>query len=953
LNARSRLHGRLSCLVSSALVLVLAGRASAGTWRIGDVDQPWQLRPVSTSLDVSTRTFQPDYVWGGGYAVEIVVDDDGDGQIDEDPVDFIDNDGDALCNEDGPDGLDNDGDGLVDEDGPDPQRDNDGDGLLNEDGLMTGGGILEARLRSAAPWATRQRPGEWGDDDRDASVNEDPINGLDDDGDGLIDEDDTATAMPRGGAWTRKVFQYDAAQSMEPEERRLLEFTFDGDRGVFVAERPDGSIVVASPRNLRLHPTDWVRPILLDSTRNLAVLVEDRFLNGQFSKEPIDTGPYTGTYKSNPVRSGDRHIGMALDNDLRTARYEPGGGDLGGRFINIEFGGLFIIDRLRLYPRPQFPKRVLTHFRTYVAGDAPGDIYVSQHGEIVRESLNPVRFLLPEQIGQRLPIIKDFRLDGGELGAPQRARVVSIRTTLPTVEEAAYATAPWEVAEVEIYGSGFSLEACYVSEIIDVSGGQYRRYFDASGTPVHFESVMRDRAAQLRSFDPDSPGALVSWGQARWKGRIDGEAAAGVAIRVRTGTTPDPLVYQRQVAQGIVDDTDASGNKIDAAAYLTMSPLKRVPAQQLPYDRLSEGDDGTMVGWTPWSAPLDLSSGRVDEQGIGGVDIPVSVLSRYIQFRVDFTNTEGAAVALDYVEIDFHEPRVGGSVLAEIFPTAATLGATTDFLYVIKPIFVAGDRGGFNRMDVAVPSLEAGIDSLLVDGVPWTRVEPRVPVDLALSAGEQRAYIDSLRHDKAWLDSVTIDGDRAYAAAVYADSGGGVLLGIKTRAFRAADFRLGEEIRLAFHAPVYTAYTEFSSWVWDDGVASKARQLARPGDASPHLPADAVGVVAEGGAELFELESPPRAFTPNGDGVNDTAMYRLKLMLVTAAVDAKIEIYALSGQLVTSLGPVAVGAGRHHLVWDGRDMSGEMVAPGLYVYRVDVHTDARRQQGLGVTAVVY
>lgn len=28
----------------------------------------------------------PDYVWGGGFAVEVAVDDDGDGLIDEDPV---------------------------------------------------------------------------------------------------------------------------------------------------------------------------------------------------------------------------------------------------------------------------------------------------------------------------------------------------------------------------------------------------------------------------------------------------------------------------------------------------------------------------------------------------------------------------------------------------------------------------------------------------------------------------------------------------------------------------------------------------------------------------------------------------------------------------------------------------------------------------------------------------
>jgi len=92
------------------------------------------------------------------------VDDDGDGLIDEDPVEpgcWINNDGDYLINEDGPD---DDGDGLIDED-PVNGADDDGDGYPDEDPVA---GL---------------------DEDGDGSTDEDPINGADDDGDGLIDED--------------------------------------------------------------------------------------------------------------------------------------------------------------------------------------------------------------------------------------------------------------------------------------------------------------------------------------------------------------------------------------------------------------------------------------------------------------------------------------------------------------------------------------------------------------------------------------------------------------------------------------------------------------------------------------------------------------------------------------------------------------------------------------------
>jgi len=147
---------RLLVLACCAAFLTMTdARAEIQRWRIGDDVHPWNLRPVTGRLDL-----------GRSWAVELIADDDGDGLIDEDPVELIDNDDDGTINEDPPDGKDNDLDGLIDEDGPDEQIDNDGDGQLNEDGRYS-----------------------QFDDDWDGELNEDPLNGVDDDGDGLIDED--------------------------------------------------------------------------------------------------------------------------------------------------------------------------------------------------------------------------------------------------------------------------------------------------------------------------------------------------------------------------------------------------------------------------------------------------------------------------------------------------------------------------------------------------------------------------------------------------------------------------------------------------------------------------------------------------------------------------------------------------------------------------------------------
>ncbi|MEE2658818.1 MAG: hypothetical protein VX733_09965 [Candidatus Latescibacterota bacterium] len=200
----THIPAHLGVLSLIGVFVVLRQPVDGATWRVGDVDHPWRLHPVSALLDAG-ESYKPDYIWGGAYSVEIAVDDDGDGLVDEDPVDIVDDDGDGSYNEDPANSVDDDRDGQVDEDGPDVQRDNDGDGLLSEDGLRTGGVIYDPALRAEyenepffrhpdAASAEEDPAGTgygWGDDDRDGRFNEDPLDGADNDRDGLVDEDPT------------------------------------------------------------------------------------------------------------------------------------------------------------------------------------------------------------------------------------------------------------------------------------------------------------------------------------------------------------------------------------------------------------------------------------------------------------------------------------------------------------------------------------------------------------------------------------------------------------------------------------------------------------------------------------------------------------------------------------------------------------------------------------------
>ncbi|MEC9207527.1 MAG: hypothetical protein VYE62_06150, partial [Pseudomonadota bacterium] len=112
---------RLFALALGAFLLPGASiEAEIRSWRVGDAQHPWTLNPVSGRID-----------FGRGWGVELLADDDGDGLIDEDPVELIDNDGDALINEDPVDPqVDNDGDGTINED-PINNIDDDGDGQID------------------------------------------------------------------------------------------------------------------------------------------------------------------------------------------------------------------------------------------------------------------------------------------------------------------------------------------------------------------------------------------------------------------------------------------------------------------------------------------------------------------------------------------------------------------------------------------------------------------------------------------------------------------------------------------------------------------------------------------------------------------------------------------------------------------------------------------------------
>ena len=277
---------------------------------------------------------------------------------------------------------------------------------------------------------------------------------------------------------------------------------------------------------------------------------------------------------------------------------------------------------------------------------------------------------------------------------------------------------------------------------------------------------------------------------------------------------------------------------------------------------------------------------------------------KFVAIRATFISENPlVAATLRWVKLNFVTP-VAKTIIGEVLPPQLeTIGAEQLFSYFVRTTFEPANEG-FDEILIEAPSsvkMKFKQAHLSLTGQPTQTYT-------AQSEGFEVVSDDS---DSLWVRLPTpIKGEAAL-------------------------------VELQFAATIFDFTTFFNGSIGHSAIPN-SWQRVDPGDANETRDSEKTVILAlERGAVLGDIEVKNKIFTPNGDGINDDMAVSFSLMRVKASTPLQVQIYDLGGRLVYQLREEYITTGRHSVVWTGVDASGALVAPGIYVLRIDTKVDSK------------
>ena len=378
--------------------------------------------------------------------------------------------------------------------------------------------------------------------------------------------------------------------------------------------------------------------------------------------------------------------------------------------------------------------------------------------------------------------------------------------------------------------------------------------------------------------------------------RIDfGSPAAWGDIRWSGSRDPGAKVFI-QTRSGVDDDpsvywenTGRGGEKKE----VTRSRYNRLKFSE------KAGTTDDRDNWTFWSQPYEFS----DSLGTSVVSLSPR---EFFQFKVDFFPLGEAGGGLNFLEFRASVPPSASKLVGEISPVRVEVGKVSRFTYAVKPT-IEGDDRGFDSLEMSTSSTIMSVNSVRIDDID-------VPFD--------REPLEENR-------------------------------------FEVSFPRIGREdsgalIEVVFDAKVLRYGSSFNARVFDSDRTLEVHQGVSAGDAKAEFEENSVSVITSvEDKSVLEVSVSPETFTPNGDGINDVSIISYDIFEITGSVFVTVEIRDLSGNSLRKVYSGDDPIGHHEREWDGRDDSGEIVPPGVYVYQVSMEADKGNDDKAGTVDVAY
>lgn len=367
------------------------------------------------------------------------------------------------------------------------------------------------------------------------------------------------------------------------------------------------------------------------------------------------------------------------------------------------------------------------------------------------------------------------------------------------------------------------------------------------------------------------------------------DRGATVNLSMRSGDDADPNFYWRFTFRGDERSRFAASGE---------------PLSLDRYKRLEEGEKAGISpdneSWEFWTPPLNFD--RRHSELVG------SRPRRYLQFKADFFSERAfAAGRMEYLQFSVSQPPVASQVLAEIVPHQVEVGEVVQFTYKILPNLEQSDLG-FDSIEIDTPIEVTSIDAVYI-------------------GGEEQGFTIAEKDAEHFVVQVPrIDVNRT-----------------------------GELVEVEFQAEVFQVGTVFSGRVFDSRRPHEVRQRITEGNADDLAASNTLsvglGTVANPAVQALWL-SPP-LFTPNGDGVNDVLQIEYDLVNLSGAVPVTIELYDLAGLRRCEVARSTAASGRFSATWEGVDDAGNLLAPGLYLLRLEVDSDKAKDVELAIVRLIY